>query len=85
MKNICKDVGDNVYIGEYVTIKNFEKEFKEYIDIIPECKKLLQDLERVKEELAEKEFEINRIKEEQEKNLERNESKVKTMAREVPM
>lgn len=68
-----------------LTIKEFETKFKEYIDVIPECKMLLADLEKVKDEIKEKEYELNRIKLEQEKNLELNDSKVKTMTLESPM
>lgn len=62
-----------------VTIKEFEKEFKEYFNVIPECRRLLEDLEKVKEEIKEKEYELQRIKEQQEKNLEKNDAKVKRM------
>lgn len=62
-----------------ITIKQFEKEFKEYLDIIPECRDLLKNLEKLKDELQEKEYEINRIKNEQKDNLEKNDAKVKVM------
>ena len=68
-----------------ITIKEFEKEFKEYFDIIPECRNLLADLEKVKEEIKEKEYELQRIKQEQEKNLEKNNAKEKSMVLESSM
>lgn len=61
------------------TIKEVEKDFAEYINVIPECKELLQNLEKVKDELKEKEYELARIKEEQEKSLEKNNAKVKSL------
>ncbi len=59
------------------TIRDFEREFKEYLSVLPECRELLANLEKVKLELEEKEYELNRIKHEQEENLEKNDSKVK--------
>ena len=47
LKNTSKEIDE--------TIKEFEKEFKEYFGVIPECKKLLEDLERVRYEIKEKE------------------------------
>lgn len=67
------------------TIRDFEKEFKEYIDVFPECKELLVSLEKIKDEIVEKEYEISRIKEEQEKNLEKNDAKVKRYERNASM
>ena len=68
-----------------LTIKEFEKEFKDYINELPECRELLSNLEKIKAEISEKEYEIKRIKEEQEINLEKNDSKVKTMVINQPM
>lgn len=67
------------------TIKDFEKEFAEYINIIPECKKLLADLEKIKDEISEKEYELQKMKDEQEKNLEKNNAKVKVYKSEEVM
>lgn len=61
------------------TINDFKKEYKEYFGIIKECDELLENLEQVKDEIKEKEFELNKIKEVQEKNLERNNAKVKVL------
>lgn len=68
-----------------VTIKEVEKEFAEYINVIPECKELLDNLEKVKDEIKEKEYELERIKDEQEKNLEKNSAKVIKLNYEVPV
>ena len=67
------------------TIKEVETEFKDYIDHIPECRELLANLEKIKQEIEEKEYELNRIKEEQEKNLQKNDAKVKRMTFNQPM
>ena len=62
-----------------LTIKEVKVQFEEYMNVIPECKALLLDLEKIKAEIEEKEYELKRIKEEQEKNLEKNDAKVKRM------
>ena len=62
-----------------LTIKEVKVQFEEYMNVIPECKALLLDLEKIKAEVEEKEYELKRIKEEQEKNLEKNDAKVKRM------
>jgi DNA repair exonuclease SbcCD ATPase subunit len=64
------------------TIKEVETEFKDYINHIPECRELLTNLEKIKQEIEEKEYELKKIKEQQEKNLEKNDAKVKTMTNE---
>ena len=68
-----------------LTIKEVEKEFKEYLDHIPECRELLANLEKIKQEIEEKEYELKKIKEQQEKNLEKNDAKVKKMTFEQPV
>lgn len=67
------------------TIKEFETEFSEYLNVFPECRELLSSLEKIKDEIKEKEYELGRIKEEQEKNLEKNNAKVKRMVYEQPV
>ena len=67
------------------TIKEFETEFGEYLNVFPECRELLNSLEKIKDEIKEKEYELGRIKEEQEKNLEKNNAKVKRMVYEQPV
>ena len=59
-------------------------EFSEYIGAVKECDELLSNLDKIKSELHEKEYEINKIKENQEKELERNNAKVLTIG-EYPM
>ena len=68
-----------------MTIKEFEQEFKEYLDVLPECRKLLSDLEHVKDEIKEKEYELQKIKYEQVNNLEKNDAKVKVLTTEETM
>lgn len=58
------------------TINNFKREYEEFFGILPECDELLYHFEKVKEQLKEKEFEIERIKKAQQKSLERNNAKV---------
>lgn len=60
-------------------IKKLEIDFKDYIDKIPECKDLLTNLNRLLEDLKEKEKELEKNKKEQEKLLETNNQKVKTL------
>ena len=65
------------------TINEFEKEFKDYIDMFPECRELLDNLEKIKDEIEEKEHELKRIKEQQERQLEINNAKVLTRTRDA--
>lgn len=58
-------------------IKKFKEDYKEFIDVIPECNKLLSNLESVKEQLQEREYEIAKIKSEQSKNLIKNQHQLK--------
>lgn len=59
-------------------------EFGDYIGVLSECDELLQNLNKVKENIKEKEYEMAKIKKEQEKLLEQNNAKVLTMG-EYPM
>lgn len=65
-------------------IKLIKYEFSEYIGVIKECDELLANLDKVKGELHEKEYEIEKIKTKQEKELERNNAKVLAIG-EYPM
>ena len=67
------------------TIKEFETQFKEYMNVLPECRQLLYDLEKVKDEIKEKEFELQKIKVAQERNLEKNDAKVKVLTNDTEM
>ncbi len=51
-------------------------EFKDYLEFVPECKELLDDLIKVKNQLQEKEYEMEKTKEQQQKVLEQNNQKV---------
>ncbi len=59
------------------TIKTFKKDYEEYFDILPECGALLSNLNKVLDSLQEKEYELNKIKEQQKKLLDKNNQKVK--------
>ncbi len=65
-------------------ISEIRDEFKEYLGVVPEAEELFSNLRKVKEELAEKEYEMEKLKKEQELVLEKNNAKVKTMG-EYPM
>ena len=58
-------------------IKEFKSKFKDHIGVSKEVDDVLKNLERVSDELKEKEYEIERIREEQRLNLEKNDAKVK--------
>jgi len=60
-------------------ISLINEEFKDYIGVIPECDELLSNLRKLNSELKEKEYEMDKMKKEQELVLEKNNSKVKTM------
>lgn len=62
-------------------IGKIEKDFKEYINEIPECKELLSNLNKLLRELKEKEEELEKMKQQQENLLEKNNQKVKTLER----
>lgn len=57
------------------SINEIKNEYADYLEF-PECSTLLNNLEKVKQDLEEKEFEIATIKKEQKKNLEKNNAKV---------
>ena len=58
------------------SINELKKEYANYLDEIPECMTLLNNLEKIKQNLDEKEFEIDSMKKEQKKILEKNNAKV---------
>jgi hypothetical protein len=60
-------------------ISDIEEEFSDYIGVIKECDELLSNLKKVKSNLKEKEYELEKIKSKQEKELVRNNAKVKTI------
>lgn len=57
-------------------IDQIEFDFKEFLDVVPECKQTLKDLVRIKSQLKEKEYEMEKTKEQQKKILEHNNAKV---------
>ena len=57
-------------------IGQLSDEFKDYLGIIPEVQELVDNLYKIKNDLEEKEYEIYRIKKEQEKVLVENNDKV---------
>lgn len=58
-------------------IDEIKTKFSSYLDTVPECRELLSNLKRIKQEINDKEEEMRRIKEQQEKELEKNDVKVK--------
>ena len=62
-------------------ITKLEKDFKDYIYEIPECKELLSNLNKLLSELKQKEEELVKTKSKQENLLEKNNQKVKTLER----
>lgn len=60
-------------------MKDFETDYKEYFGILPECQKLLDNLKIVLDSIHQKEEELKKIEKEQEKVLETNNQKVKTL------
>lgn len=60
-------------------INEIKTEYQEYLNEIPECREILADLEQIKEEIKEKEYELESIRIAQERNLEKNDAKVKKM------
>ena len=59
-------------------ISELKGRFKDYIGVIPECDELLQNLHKIRKDMEEKEYEMQKIKEQQELELEKNDAKVKT-------
>lgn len=57
-------------------IYQIKDEFKDYLGVLKECDELLSNLERIKSDIREKEFEMEKLKKEQEKELEKNDAKV---------
>jgi len=57
-------------------ISKIKEEFSEYIGVIPECDELLSNLDKVKSNIKEKEYELEKIKIKQEKELARNNAKL---------
>ena len=60
-------------------IKNIEKNYKDYIDNVPEYKELLNNLNELLADLKVKEEELEKTKQQQQELLERNNNKVRTL------
>ena len=60
-------------------MRDLKDKFHDYIGVVPECDELLRNLSKIKSEIEEKEYEMKRIKKEQELELEKNDAKVKTI------
>ena len=60
-------------------ISEIKNRYHDYLGVIPECDSLLNNLNRVKRDMSEKEYEMRKIRKEQELILEINNAKVKTM------
>ena len=58
-------------------IKMINEEYSDYFDVVPECEELLNNLKRIKSNIDEKEYEMEKIKEQQLLLLEQNNKKVK--------
>ena len=65
-------------------LETIKLDFKDYIGVYPECDELIRNLESIREDILEREYEIQKIKEAQKKELEKNEAKVLTKG-EYPM
>ena len=65
-------------------ISQVKYEFQDYIGVFGECDQLLNNLYRIKNDLREKEYEMEKIKKAQERELEKNNAKVLTRG-EYPM
>ena len=59
-------------------VSKIKTDFSDYIGVLPECDELLRNLDKIKSNIKEKEYEIEKIKVKQEKELERNNAKVLT-------
>lgn len=57
-------------------IDDIHDKFKDYIGVVKECDYLLYDLKKIKDNIKEKEYEMERIKKEQENVLKENNAKV---------
>ena len=57
-------------------IYEIKDRFKDYIGVVKECDELIANLQKIKDNLREKEYEMELVKEQQEKELERNNARV---------
>lgn len=59
-------------------ISQLKNEYADYFGVVKECDEMLSNLQKIKRNLKEKEFEMQKIKEKQQKELEKNNAKVLT-------
>lgn len=59
-------------------MNQIKEEFADYLEVIPDASRLLSNLQKINSEIKEKEYEMERIKKEQELMLEKNNAKVRT-------
>ena len=62
-----------------IMIAEINDKYKDYFGVIKECDEMISNLYRMKSDLEEKEYEMEKLKKQQELELERNNAKVKTM------
>lgn len=92
IEDYSKDIENSLYQLDHVNqklqttskklttmIKEIEYKYREYLEAIPECKDLLNNLKIVESNLKEKEYELEKLKKQQTKNLEINNEKVKKL------
>lgn len=60
-------------------IGELKNRYHDYLGVVPECDDLLRNLKKMKSEVEEKEYEMERLKKQQELELEKNDAKVKTI------
>ena len=60
-------------------IREIQEKYKDYMDVVPECREMISSLYKIQSELEEKEYEMEQLKKQQELELERNNAKVKKM------
>ena len=60
-------------------IREIQEKYKDYMDVVPECREMISNLYRIQNEVEEKEYEMEQLKKQQELELERNNAKVKKM------
>lgn len=58
-------------------IVEINDKFRDYFGVIPECDEMIRNLRRIQDEVEEKEYEMERLKRQQEYELEKNNAKVK--------
>ena len=60
-------------------MEEVKTKYRDYLGVVPECDELLSNLRKIKRDVEEKEYEMKRLKKEQELVLEKNDAKVKKM------